>query len=91
LFKGGERKLNLREFRKSKGYQRKFIAESVGICGKHLNDVEAGKVSLTDKVCKKLSTTYCISMKKVREMYREGLHGKIIKELGNTQKTIKTS
>lgn len=64
--------LDLREFRKGKGYQRQFIATNVGICGKHLNDVEAGRVNLTKKVALKLSEVYKVNISKVIDMYMEG-------------------
>lgn len=64
--------MNLREYRKAQGLQRKFVAIKVGICGKHLNDIEAGRVNLTDKVALKLSEVYGVDLSKIKHMYREG-------------------
>lgn len=63
---------NLRELRYDRGLQRQFVAKKVGICGKHLNDIEASKVSLTDNVAKRLSNLYELDVKEIRNMYEEG-------------------
>lgn len=64
--------MNLRVYRNAKGLQRKFVAEKIGICGKHLNDIEIGKVNLTDNVAKKLADVYSEDVKKIKNMYLEG-------------------
>ncbi|MDP4179062.1 MAG: helix-turn-helix transcriptional regulator [Bacillota bacterium] len=64
--------MNLRELRRKNGYQRKFVAEKVNICGKHLNDIEAARVNLTEKVANKLSIFYNIELDKIKNMYLEG-------------------
>ncbi len=64
--------MNLRQFRNSKGLQRKFVVEHIDISGKHLNDIEAGRVNLTDKIALKLANFYKINIKKIKEMYEEG-------------------
>ncbi|MBS6502898.1 MAG: helix-turn-helix transcriptional regulator [Clostridium sp.] len=64
--------MNLRELRKSKGIQRQYASEKIGICGKHLNDIEGGRVNLTDKVAKKFSELYQLDIKNIFEMYKEG-------------------
>ncbi|HDK7218088.1 TPA: helix-turn-helix transcriptional regulator [Clostridium botulinum] len=64
--------MNLRQYRNSRGLQRKFVVSNIQISGKHLNDIEGGRVNLTDKIALKLSNFYCISVKKIREMYEEG-------------------
>ncbi|MCX7884249.1 MAG: helix-turn-helix transcriptional regulator [Caloramator sp.] len=68
--------MNLRELRYSKGLQRKFVAEHINISGKHLNDIEKGKVNLTDKMCKKLSKFYGIGEDEIKLMYLEGKNSK---------------
>jgi transcriptional regulator with XRE-family HTH domain len=68
--------MDLREFRKAQGLQRKFVAIKVGICGKHLNDIEAGRVNLTDKVAFKLSEVYGADLSEIKHMYQEGKNGK---------------
>ena len=64
--------MNLRDLRNKRGLKRKYVAEMVGICGKHLNDIEAGKVNLTPKVAEKLSNIYQLDSKEIFEMYLEG-------------------
>lgn len=64
--------MNLREFRENKGLQRKFVMKQVGISGTHLNDIEAGRVPLTDNFTCKLSKFYGIGKKKLISMYEEG-------------------
>jgi len=64
--------MNLRQLREGRGYQRKFVAKKIGICGKHLNDIEAGKVNLTEKVAVKFSEVYDIELNKIKNMYEEG-------------------
>ncbi|GCD12218.1 MULTISPECIES: helix-turn-helix domain-containing protein [Clostridium] len=64
--------MNLKEFRDSRGSQRKFVVANIGICGKHLNDVEAGRVNLTDNVATKLSQFYNVSVDTIKKMYEEG-------------------
>ncbi|KZL88663.1 helix-turn-helix transcriptional regulator [Clostridium magnum] len=63
--------MNLREFRYIKGLQRQFVASKVGICGKHLNDIESGRVNLTVKVKQKLSDLYKTDEKDIESMYKE--------------------
>lgn len=62
----------LRELRYEKGLQRKFVACQIGICGKHLNDIEAGKVNLTNDVAKRFSEFYEIEIEEIKSMYMEG-------------------
>lgn len=62
----------LRELRYKRGLQRKFVAEKIGICGKHLNDIEIGKVNLTDDVAKKLADVYAEDVENIKYMYKEG-------------------
>jgi len=62
----------LRKLRNDKGFQRKFVAGQIGICGKHLNDIEIGKVNLTDNVAKKFSDFYEIKVEEIKNMYLEG-------------------
>lgn len=64
--------MNLGQLRNSRGIQRQFAALHLEICGKHLNDIEAGRVNLTDKMALKFSNFYNIDVKKIKEMYREG-------------------
>lgn len=64
--------MNLRELRNKRGLRRNYVAEIVGICGKHLNDIEGGRVNLTQKVAEKLSELYQLDIGKVFEMYKEG-------------------
>lgn len=64
--------MNLRDLRNERGLKRKYVAEMVGICGKHLNDIEAAKVNLTPKVAEKLSNIYQLDSKEIFEMYLEG-------------------
>lgn len=64
--------MNLRDLRNKRGFRRNYVAEIVGICGKHLNDIEAGKVNLTPKVAEKLSDIYQLDSKEIFEMYLEG-------------------
>lgn len=63
---------SLRKFRYDRGLQRKFVAKKINVCGKHLNDIEAGRVTLTDKVAEKISKLYNISIEDVISMYEEG-------------------
>lgn len=67
--------MNLKELRTSKGIQRKFIASQIGICGKHLNDIEAGRVNLTEKVANRLALFYGLDISDIRRMYEEGKNG----------------
>lgn len=64
--------MNLRQLRNSRGLQRKFVVSKLGISGKHLNDIEAGRVNLTNKVAAKLSKFYDIDVEKIKKMYKEG-------------------
>lgn len=64
--------MNLKEYRMKTGLRRAFVADTVGICGKHLNDIEGGRVNLTQKVAKKLSELYKLDIEKIFEMYEEG-------------------
>ena len=78
--------MTLKEFRDNRGFQRKFVVASVGISGKHLNDIEAGRVNLTDKYAIKLSKFYCVDINNIKKMYKEGKHGECrdIKETSST-------
>lgn len=69
--------MNLRKFRNSKGLQRKFVASKLKISCKHLNDIEAGRVNLTDNVALRFSNFYGINIEKIREMYKEGKNDQI--------------
>lgn len=64
--------MNLRELRNKRGLKRKYVAETVGICGKHLNDIEGGRVNLTQKVAEKLSKLYQLDIEIILGMYKEG-------------------
>lgn len=66
------RSMGLRELRNKKGLQRKFVAARIGICGKHLNDIEAGKVNLTEEIAKKLADVYTEDVGIIKSMYMEG-------------------
>ena len=68
--------MNLREFRYSKGLQRKYVSSQINISGKHLNDIEIGKVNLTDKIASKLSTLYNVEISTIKSMYEEGKNEK---------------
>lgn len=63
---------SLRKLRYNAGLQRKFVAQKVGITGKHLNDIEAGKVNLTDNVAKRLANVYNIDVETIKKIYMEG-------------------
>jgi len=63
---------SLRKFRYDKGFQRQFIASKVGICGKHLNDIESGKVNLTENIANRLSEIYGVNSQDIILMYKEG-------------------
>jgi transcriptional regulator with XRE-family HTH domain len=65
-------KLNLRELRASRGFQRRFVVSHIGISSKHLNDIEAGRVNLTEKCAKRLSEFYSIDINTIKSMYLEG-------------------
>lgn len=77
----------LRELRYKRGLQRKFVAEKIGICGKHLNDIEIGKVNLTDDVAKKLADVYAEDVENIKYMYKEGKN----EEKWNSKQTSTTS
>lgn len=62
---------SLRKFRYDKGFQRQFVASKIGICGKHLNDIESGKVNLTNNVASKLSKFYGVETNYIKTMYME--------------------
>jgi|GEM_PF-1867030 len=64
--------MNLKEFRDLKGFQRKFAVARVGISSKHLNDIEAGRVNLTENCAVKLSEFYDVSISIIKDMYEEG-------------------
>lgn len=68
--------MNLREFRYSKGLQRQYVSSQIDISGKHLNDIEIGKVNLTDKIASKLSTLYNVEISTIKSMYEEGKNEK---------------
>lgn len=63
---------NLRKYRDKCGFQRRFISESIGITGKHLNDVEAGRVNLTNNVAGKLADVYGLNVDIIKKMYKAG-------------------
>lgn len=79
--------MNLREFRYSKGLQRQYVSSQIDISGKHLNDIEIGKVNLTDKIASKLSTLYNVEISTIKSMYEEGKNEK----KRNTKKTSAAS
>lgn len=64
--------MDLKELRAHKGYQRKFVVEKICISSKHLNDIEAGRVNLTDRVANKLSIFYDLDVDEIKSMYMEG-------------------
>ncbi|ABS33223.1 helix-turn-helix transcriptional regulator [Clostridium botulinum] len=64
--------MDLRQFRNNRGLQRKFVASKIKISGKHLNDIEAGRVNLTDKVALRFSHLYSVNIQKIKQMYKEG-------------------
>lgn len=64
--------MTLRELRNKRGLRRKYVAEMSGICGKHLNDIEGGRVNLTQKVAEKLSDVYQLEIEAIFNMYEEG-------------------
>jgi len=64
--------MNLKIFRDNKGFQRKYVVSNIGISGKHLNDIEAGRVNLTDKCATKLSEFYGVDVGDIKNMYEEG-------------------
>lgn len=66
--------MSLRNFRNKRGLRRGFVADAVGICGKHLNDIEGGRVNLTQKVAEKLSAVYQLDVEEIFKMYEEGKH-----------------
>ncbi|MGL5150925.1 MAG: helix-turn-helix domain-containing protein [Clostridium sp.] len=67
--------MNLREYRNNQGFQRKFVVDKTGISSKHLNDVEAGKVNLTDNIATRLSKFYKLDKIKIVEMWVESKNG----------------
>jgi len=79
--------MTLKEFRANKGLQRKFVVTKVGISGKHLNDIEAGRVNLTDKFAVKLSKFYKVDISTIQTMYKEGRN----EECRDIKKTSATS
>ncbi len=80
--------MNLRELRNKRGLRRNFVADTVGICGKHLNDIEGGRVNLTQKVAQKLSSLYHLEVEKIFEMYKEGQSYEQYKSSRRTKRTI---
>ncbi|MGG7214021.1 helix-turn-helix domain-containing protein [Clostridium nigeriense] len=64
--------MNLRNLRNKRGLRRNFVADTVGICGKHLNDIEGGRVNLTQKVAEKLAELYQLDVGEIFKMYKEG-------------------
>jgi transcriptional regulator with XRE-family HTH domain len=79
--------MNLREDRANKGLQRKFVVSKIGISSKHLNDIEAGRVTLTEKFAVKLSQFYGVDINLILEMYKEGRNA----ECRDSEKTETTS
>lgn len=61
----------LRELRNSKGLQRKFVAESIGVSARHLNDIEIANVNLTDNIATKLAAVYGVDEEYLKELYDE--------------------
>lgn len=66
----------LRKYRYSRGYQRKFIAKECGITGDHLNDVESARVNLTETVAKCLAKVYGVDVAEIKKLYKESINGK---------------
>lgn len=64
--------MNLRNLRNERGLRRSFVANMVGICGKHLNDIERGRVNLTHKVAEKLADVYQLDIEEIFKLYKEG-------------------
>ncbi|SCJ50469.1 helix-turn-helix transcriptional regulator [uncultured Clostridium sp.] len=64
--------MNLRNLRNERGLRRSFVANMVGICGKHLNDIERGRVNLTQKVAEKLADVYQLDIEEIFKLYKEG-------------------
>lgn len=64
--------MDLRQFRNNRGLQRKFVASKIKISGKHLNDIEAGRVNLTDKVALRFSHLYSVNIQKLSKCIRRG-------------------
>lgn len=64
--------MNLRTLRSERGLRRNFVANIVGICGKHLNDIEGGRVNLTQKVAGKLAEVYQLDIEEIFKLYEEG-------------------
>lgn len=64
--------MNLKKFRDNEGFQRKYVVSKIGISGKHLNDIEAGRVNLTDKYATRLSEFYGVDINVIKNMYEEG-------------------
>ena len=60
--------MNLRNLRNERGLRRSFVANMVGICGKHLNDIERGRVNLTQKV----ADVYQLDIEEIFKLYKEG-------------------
>ena len=78
--------MNLKKLRDIKGFQRKFIVSKIGISGKHLNDIEAGRVNLTDDIAKRFSDFYNIEVEEIENMYEEG-KSETSKDFEKTSKT----
>ena len=64
--------MDLRNLRNKRGLRRNFVADKVGICGKHLNDIERGRVNLTQKVAERLAELYQLDIEEIFQMYKEG-------------------
>jgi DNA-binding XRE family transcriptional regulator len=79
--------MNLKTLRETKGFQRKFAVSKIGISGKHLNDIEAGRVNLTDNCAEKISQFYGVNIDDIKNMYEEGKN----ETSGGCKKTSPTS
>lgn len=64
----------LRKYRYSRGYQRKFVAKECGISGDHLNDVESARVNLTESVAIRLAKVYGIDICEIKKLYEESIN-----------------
>ena len=67
---------DLRKYRYSKGYQRKFVAKACEITGDHLNDIEGGRVNLTNTVAIKLARVYGVDVDTIKGIYKESKNEK---------------
>lgn len=68
--------MTLKEYRDSKGLRPSFVATAIGVCRKHLNDIENGRVNLTENRADNLSQFYGINVNTIKEMYEEAKNEK---------------